>query len=171
MSGGRLAALLALHDRLTRTEFRVAGVALAAMLGAYLLEVISRYFFNAPTRWSSDVVQYMLCVCISLALPQVTRDAGHVAITSFLEKLAQVQQARVARAIVLLGTVTLFGTALVFLNLAAEQARQGIETVAVFPIPKWWLTAVVAVGLLDSSVHLLRQALEGTVSAGHELDV
>lgn len=169
---GPLARVLDIHDRFTRVEFAVACLALAVLLGAYVFEVVSRYGFNVPTRWSSDLVQYMLCVCISLALPLVTRDGGHVAITSFLEKLQSTPQARVTRAIVWLGVVVLGGTTLLFTQVAVDQARQGIETVAAFAIPKWWLTAVVTLGLLDSTLHLLRQGLGwNRAQAGQELNV
>lgn len=174
MSEGRErpARLLALHDRFTSAEFVAAGVALAVLLGSYLFEVVSRYGFDVPTRWSSDVVQYTLCVCVAMALPTVTRDSGHVAITSFLEKLQSTRQALATRAIVWLGAVTLIGTTLIFVQVALEQARQGVETVAALAIPKWWLTAVVGVGLLDSALHLLRQALGWSkAAAGHEMDV
>ena len=168
----RPARLLAFHDRFTSAEFLTAGVALAVMLGSYLYEVVSRYGFDVPTRWSSDVVQYTLCVCVAMALPTVTRESGHVAITSFLEKLRPERQALATRAIVWLGAATLAGTTMIFMQVAVEQARQGVETVAALAIPKWWLTGVVAVGLFDSGLHLLRQALGwSTASAGHEMDV
>jgi TRAP-type C4-dicarboxylate transport system permease small subunit len=38
---------------LTRGLFGLACMALMAMLLAYVIEVVLRYFFNAPTRWSS----------------------------------------------------------------------------------------------------------------------
>ena len=82
---GFRARLLTVHDRLTTTEFIVACGALTLLLGSYLFEVVLRYGFDAPTRWSSDIVQYMLCLCVAFAMPLVTRDGGHVAITSFLE--------------------------------------------------------------------------------------
>lgn len=153
------ARLLEIHDRFTQAEFVVACVALVIVLGSYLFEVVSRYGFGTPTRWSSDLVQYMLCVSMALALPEVTREGGHVAITSFLEKLRVAAQAHVVRAIAWLGVLGVGVTALLFVQVAINQASQGIETVAAFAIPKWWLTGVVALGLLDSALHLLRQAL------------
>ena len=168
----RPARLLAFHDRFTSAEFVAAGVALAVLLGSYLFEVVSRYGFNAPTRWSSDMVQYALCVCVAMALPMVTRESGHVAITSFLEKLRPTRQALATRAIVWLGAAALIGTTLIFMEVALEQARLGVETVAALAIPKWWLTAVVGVGLFDAGLHLLRQALGWSkAAAGHEMDV
>jgi len=164
--------LLGFHDALTRFTFALAGVALAVMLGAYLFEVVSRYGFNAPTRWTSDLVQYMLCVGVALALPQVTCEGGHVAITSFLEKLPQQSLVRAAHWIQGTGAVVLGCTAAVFVMVSLQQAEQGIDTVAAFAIPKWWLSALVAFGLVNAALHLLRQSRgHGTAQAGHEMDV
>jgi C4-dicarboxylate transporter, DctQ subunit len=164
--------LLSVHDGFSKLAFRIACVALLILLGSYLIEVVSRYGFNAPTRWTSDMVQYMLCVSMSLALPQVTREGGHVAITSFLEKMSAQHQAVAARYIQALGALTLAAVAVVFAIVTREQAVQGIETVAAFAIPKWWLSALVVVGLTGAALHLLRQAMGwDAAQAGHEMDV
>lgn len=164
--------LLALHDAITALAFVISGAALVVLLGAYLFEVVARYGFNAPTRWTSDLVQYMLCVCVALGLPQVTREGGHVAITSFLEKLAVTAQARAVRAIQAAGALVLGAVATAFVQVAWLQAAQGIETVAAFAIPKWWLSALVSFGMAVAALHLLRQCGGGTTAqAGHEMDV
>ena len=150
----------------------MAMVALVVLLCSFLYEVASRYFFGAPTLWSSDVVQYSMCVGAALALPAVTREGGHVAITSFLEKLSPSRHALASRAIVWLGAITLLGTTGIFLKVALDQARQGIETVAAFAIPKWWLTGIVGLGLLDAGLHLLRQAIGWShASTGRDIDL
>lgn len=174
MSAGRSGGhwVLALHDRVTTAAFAIAAVALAVLLGAFVYEVVARYVFRAPTRWSSDVVQYALCVSAALALPTVTREGGHVALTSLVEKLDDARQAALRSAIVWTGVATLALATAIFVRVGIEQARQGVETVAAFAIPKWWLTAAVAYGLLDSTLHLLRQALGSSRPAtGREIDV
>ena len=164
--------LLAAHDGFSKLAFRIACLALVVLLGAYLVEVVARYGFNAPTRWTSDLVQYMLCVSMSLAMPLVTRDGGHVAITSFLEKMSTQHQAVAARWIQGLGALALASAAAVFAMVGWDQARQGIETVAAFAIPKWWLSGLVVVGMSSAAMHLLRQALGfDAAKAGHEMDV
>jgi len=162
-----VAALLRLHDALTQAAFGLACAALLVLLGAYLFEVTARYAFNAPTRWSSDLVQYALCATVALALPAVTRDSGHVAITALLDKLSPPRQALAARAIQALGFLVTAATAAGFAQIAATQAAQGIETVAAFAIPKWWLSAMVTFGFAGASLHLLRQALAGTSIRGN----
>jgi TRAP-type C4-dicarboxylate transport system permease small subunit len=167
-----MSLLLSTHDRVSRAAFVVSCVALLVLLGAYLVEVIARYGFGAPTRWSSDVVQYALCVSMALALPIVTRDGGHVAITSFLEKASVNNQAIAARWIAVLGALTLTYAAYLCASTALTQMRDGIETVAAFAIPKAWLTWLVTYGFADSALHLLRQCIGlDTARAGHEMDV
>ena len=164
--------LLIVQDRISQAAFVLACAALLVLLGAYLYEVIARYGFSAPTRWSSDLVQYALCASVCLALPVVTRDGGHVAITSFLEKLPPLPLARATQAIQWLGVLALWSAAAVFTSVALSQWRQGIETVAAYAIPKWWLTALVVFGLFAAGGHLLRQACGiDAAQAGHEMDV
>jgi C4-dicarboxylate transporter, DctQ subunit len=167
-----MAWFFAAHDGFSKLAFRIACLALVVLLGAYLVEVVARYGFNAPTRWTSDLVQYMLCVSTSLALPWVTREGGHVAITSFLEKMSAARQAFAARCIQGLGALTLSSVAIVFVLVGWDQFRQGIETVAAFAIPKWWLSGLVVLGSSSAALHLLRQAVGvDDAQAGHEMDV
>jgi C4-dicarboxylate transporter, DctQ subunit len=165
-------SLLKLHDRLGRAAFVLACIALVVLLLAYVVEVIARYGFGAPTRWSSDLVQYALCVCMALALPVVTREGGHVAITSLLERVSPANQAIAARAIAAIAAATLIYAGFLCAQVALTQAREGIETVAAFAIPKSWLTALVAYGFIDSALHLVRQTFGFDVArAGHEMDI
>jgi C4-dicarboxylate transporter, DctQ subunit len=165
-------SILKLHDRIGRASFAIACVALLVLLAAYLIEVVARYGFGAPTRWSSDIVQYALCVSMALALPLVTRDGGHVAITSFLEKALVANQAIAARWIAGVGAITLAYAAFLCAQVAIGQMRDGIETVAAFAIPKAWLTWLVTYGFADSALHLMRQSLGvDRARAGHEMDV
>jgi C4-dicarboxylate transporter, DctQ subunit len=167
-----MSALLRAHDHLGRAAFVVACIALLVLLAGYLIEVVARYGFASPTRWSSDLVQYALCVSMALALPILTRDGGHVAITSFLEKLSIPHQAIAVRAIAAVSAITLGYAAILCAHVAINQARDGIETVAAFAIPKAWLTWLVTYGFADSALHLLRQALGiEQARAGHEMDV
>lgn len=152
--------MIRLLDALTAALFALACLALGAMLLSYLIEVALRYFFDAPTRWSSDVVAYALLFGVAFSLPTVTRDGGHVAITSVIERLSPDSQRTVKR---LLGWLSA-GVCLAASGLLASQAvaqwRDGIETVAAFAVPKWWLSASVALGLALSALHFLQPQRE-----------
>ncbi len=164
--------LLRTHDRLAQCSFYLACAALIVLLGTYLAEVTARYFFNAPTRWATDIVSYALLCATSFALPLVTREGGHVAITSFVEKLSPQRLQAATRLLAWISAAALLGTAILFVRIAVDQRAQGIETVAAVAIPMWWLTSAAAYGLADSGLHLLRQGLGlESARAGHELDV
>src|SRR5581483_2347546 len=75
-----LRALAYIHDRLSRTGFILAACILAFISVAYCYEVVSRYFFNAPTIWASPLVSYALCLTIFLALPDLTRRGLQISI-------------------------------------------------------------------------------------------
>ncbi len=143
---------------LTRSMFAVACAALLVMLGAYLCEVLLRYAFNAPTRWSSDVVSYAMLLTIAFALPAVTRDSGHVAITSLIDRLAPAPREVARRALAVLSALACAGGAALLTLQARAQSVGGIETVAALAVPKWWLSAAVALGLAVAALEFLRQA-------------
>lgn len=153
---------------LTRALFAMACAALALMLFGYVAEVVLRYFFNAPTRWSSDVVSYSLLVCVSFALPAVTRDGGHVAIVSLVESLAESRQQVMFRALAWVSAAACAAATALLASQGLAQWREGIDTVAALAIPKWWLSGVVALGFagaagqfVDHALHRKAQALGG----------
>ena len=68
-----IARLAAAHDALSRLGFDVAAGCLGVIVCSYCYEVVSRYFFNAPTIWAGPLVAYMLCALVFLAAPDITR--------------------------------------------------------------------------------------------------
>ena len=152
-------ALGRLHDASSRALFWAAGLALCAAMALYLFEVASRYVLNAPTTWSGEAVQYCLAILIFAALPEVTRWSAHVAIdivpTSLPERLA----APLLRLNGLIATAACSVAAFIAANEAMTQFERGLMTNAAHPIPRWWLTAVIALGLASAGLHFLRQAV------------
>lgn len=160
-----MSALARVQALLTRGLFGLACMALVAMLLAYVTEVVLRYAFNAPTRWSSDVVSYAMLVCIAFALPAVTRDNGHVAITSLVERLPLAVRAPVFRALAWLGALACLAASALLWSQGIDQWRGGIETVAAFAIPKWWLSAAAGLGFAGAAAHFVGHALQAVAEA------
>jgi len=121
--------LMRAHDRLTVWGVQLAMVALAMMVSAYVLEVVLRYGFNTPTRWSSDLVSYLLLFITFMALPQVTASGGHVAVTALLERISPGRQRHAAR------------------------------VMAAYPVPKAWVSVWIIYGLGSSALYFLRAAI------------
>jgi len=146
------------HDMTSRVLFWCAGGALALAVSLYVFEIIARYFFNAPTSWSGELVQYCLCVLIFFALPEVTRKKAHVAIDMIPEMLSPKMQQILRRINALLAGCTCFVAGAIVTTAVFKQFDTGLLTNAVHPIPRWWITSVIMIGLISSGIHFIRKA-------------
>lgn len=151
-------------DAVTKLSFKVSAVALAAMLFLVVNEVVMRYFFNAPTTWSMDVNQWLFALSIMMALPEVTRVNGNVAITVLIDRMSERKRA-IATTLILLVSFTACMVA--FYIAGTETLRQfdrAIMTTWVKPIPKWWISICIPFGFLLSGLQFLRLGLKRSPS-------
>ena len=146
------------QDALSRAGFILAACVLAFISAAYCYEVISRYFFNAPTIWASPLVSYALCLTIFLALPDLARRGLQISIDlheswaspATLEALLRIT--RLAAAIACLAAAWITG------EQALSEYSLGVWTNTYMPIPKWWLFVFIPYGFLSAGIYFLRQA-------------
>lgn len=148
------------HDAASRALFALAGAALALIVVLYASEVVARYFFDAPTTWSGEAVQYSLAVVLFCALPDVTRRSAHVAIDIVPEALPDKRRRTLASINNLIAAGVTASAGWIVFGEALTQFNRGLLTNAAHPIPRWWLTAVIAVGLFGASLHFLRHAVD-----------
>ncbi len=127
--------------------------------GLYLVEVTARYFLNAPTTWSLEAVQYALAVLIFAALPEVTRRSAHVTIDIVPSALPKRSAEILSRINNLIGAAACSLAAWIAMMEAVKQFDRGLLTNAAHPIPRWWITSVIALGLASSAVHFLRHTM------------
>ncbi|MEM8853940.1 MAG: TRAP transporter small permease [Pseudomonadota bacterium] len=147
------------HDGSSKLLFVAAGLALAAAATLYVFEVTARYAFNAPTTWSGEVVGYALCLVIFLGLPEATRRGAHIAIDIVPSTLTGWKAAALLRTTDALAAAACLAAGLIAGREALNQLSRGLMTNAAHPIPRWWITAVIAAGLLSAALHFLRHAL------------
>ncbi|TAG01770.1 MAG: TRAP transporter small permease [Betaproteobacteria bacterium] len=155
----RLEPLLRAHDRLTSLGVQLAMLALAVMVGAYVLEVVARYAFDAPTRWSADLVSYLLLFIAFMAMPQVTASGGHVAVTALLEQLSPARQRSASRVIAMAGAAVCVLLGWIALQETLRQASGNVRMMAAYPVPKAWISVWIIYGLASSALYFLRHAL------------
>lgn len=146
-----------IHDRTSRGLFLLAGAALVTALALHVFEVVARYFFGAPTTWSEEAVQYALSVVIFGALPEITRRNGHIAIDVVPEMLTGASARWLGRFNVAIAAAACAISAWIAASEAQIQFEQGLLTNAANPIPRWWITTFIAVGLCSAAIHFLRQ--------------
>lgn len=145
-----------LLDGLTWLGFGAAILALAALTVSYIYEIVARYFFRAPTTWSSDVVGYALSATVFLALPFITAQGRHVAVTLVLDAVPRPVKSLMQRLIDAIGAGASFAAAWFSWTQNLRQFRLDILTLANDPIPKWWITGLITAGLVLCGLHFLR---------------
>lgn len=145
------------HDRLTSATFFLAQLCLVAIVFAYSYETVARYFFSAPTWWSNEVVAFALCIGTFLALPQVTREAGHIAITFVIDILPDPTARHVHIALAIASGLVCLLVAWICLKANITHFLRDEMLVRVRPVPKLWLSVWLTYGFLSAGLHFLRQ--------------
>ncbi len=148
--------LCAVHDAITAAAAVLAAIGLILIVVFYVYEVVTRYFFNSPTAWVSDFVSYGLAAAVFLALPKVTKDKTHVAVTILVDLLPAKINGLVHGIISLVGFACLSIAAYISLQENLRQYAKNIETLAVVSIPQWWVSGFITFGLALSALYMLR---------------
>lgn len=145
------------HDATSRWLFVLAGGALTLAVALYVLEVVMRYALGAPTTWTGETVRYALAVLIFCALPDITRRNAHVSIDILPDVLPPGVSLWLGRATALIAAAACGVAGWIIAGEAMRQFDRGLMTNAANPIPRWWITAVIALGFTSAALHFLRQ--------------
>jgi TRAP-type C4-dicarboxylate transport system permease small subunit len=145
------------HDIMTKASYNFGVALVAFMVLAFCYEVVARYAFNAPTSWASSLVSYALCLSIFAAMPELTRINAHVAIGVLIDRVSPYRARQLSKLVRFLAAFACVFSAIICLNTCWEEYRDGIETMSVYPLPKWSITIFIPYGLLSSSIYFVRQ--------------
>lgn len=143
-------------DVMTKIAYHISGAALAGILCLIVNEVFLRYFFNSPTTWAGDANQWLFALATMLALPEITRVNGNVAITILLERLPEEKRVIWARVLSFVSCIACFLALYISGNEVFRQFSMGITTNWIYPVPKWWVSVAIPVGFLLCSLQFLR---------------
>ena len=146
-------------DVVSAALFVSAGAALGAMVLLTLWEVVARYAFDAPTTWTAEAAGYALAAVVFAGLPEVTRRNAHVAIDVLPVLLPPRAGAALVRITDAVAGLTAGIAAAIVAREAWRQLGRGLMTNAAVPVPRWPITAVIALGLGLAALVLIRQAL------------
>lgn len=152
--------LLRLHGLITDLGYLAAALGLAGMGALYCMEVVFRYFLNAPTRWSLEVVTSLMLAVVFLAIPHAVRGGMHIAVT-LLADLYPGHVRRLAFALNSIGLVLCSFVAYVSLGENLAQYAGSIETIGNLVFPKWWLSVFITYGFANSALWYLRLLFTG----------
>ncbi|MCL7942279.1 TRAP transporter small permease [Halomonas sp. ATCH28] len=150
--------IASLHDNITRFGFYFGGATLVGIVICFWIEVVSRYFFNSPTLWSNALVAYFLCISVSLAMPELARTHGHIAITILSEKLPPVARVKYDRFLVMIAGIVCLITVWIVVDETLRQIGSGTTTAMGINVPKYWLSSFICYAFINTSFHFLRHA-------------
>ena len=89
--------------------WQIAGLpgalCIAALLVISVFEIVSRYGFNAPTFWATEISTYVGVAAVFLSLAYAEVRGEHVRVEAFLEQLSEARRAPVLRLANWLGVV------------------------------------------------------------------
>lgn len=146
-------------DLLTKISYHISGLALAGILCLVVNEVFMRYFFNAPTTWAGDMNQWLFALATMLALPEITRVKGNVAITIILERMPQGRREIHEMILSIISALACLLAVYISGHEVMRQFSMGITTNWIYPVPKWWVSGAIPVGFFLSSLQFLRLGL------------
>jgi len=149
------------------TACGVLAVIIVALLAFCVgLEVIMRYFFNAPTRWVIEFSEYALLWIAFLAGAWILRQEGHVRV----EMLTEMLSPRLQR--VLHAVTSWLGAAVcaVFCYVSTVYVIRIFESGEMLfksvPIERWTIMAVIPPGLALLAIQFIRRAFQPPPAAG-----
>jgi C4-dicarboxylate transporter DctQ subunit len=136
-----LHTVAALYRRLLEALAIIAGVMLAAMAFAIVLDVVVRNLGFQPPAHTLTLTEYGLLYLTMLAAPWLVREKGHVyieLITAALSPRARFWLTRVVYALCVVTCAVIFWFGL---EVTIAHYQRAVIEVRSFDIPRWLLTA------------------------------
>src|SRR4030081_533503 len=145
MNGSIVAALMRANGRVALWLARIASVALAIIAAVTFVDVVGRYFFNAPFAFTVELTQMLMAIVVFFGVGLVTHEDAHISADVVTLRLPPRWRAAVAAVTNLL--------ALCFLAILtwrlwghAEFLYGKGDTTMVWTVPLWPVAFAVALG-------------------------
>lgn len=160
-----MAALSRAFDWLLEALAWAAAAMIVFALTTVSIDVVLRYFFNAPIAWVMQVSEYVMLYVPMLAGAYVLRREEHVAVDIVVGALSPAVRRRLTAvtsvAAAAVAGIVAYGGWLV----TSEQFQLGTPTLDAVKIPAFLVTVAVPLGCGALAVQFLRRALAALRSA------
>lgn len=144
------------HDATSELGLHAGLLALALMTLLTFVGTMSRYFLGAPIPWIPDWTNYLLAISVFVTAPAVTKRGLHVSMDILPSLLPSPTLRKVATVIAMASTCAILAViSWLLLSSLVAAWTDGMTTAASFPIPRWWLLAVILYGFASSGLHVL----------------
>jgi len=153
-------ALAYIYDRaLAGTAIVVAILIVMAML-LVTAEVISRSFFNSPIGWVLEATEAILLYAPFLGLAWlVRRTEGHVRIDVVINAFDGRTQELINAWVAVIAAIVCFIAGSLATSTTWDHIGRAVNTGGIYPIPKYTVLFVIALGLLMTGIEFVRKAL------------
>jgi C4-dicarboxylate transporter DctQ subunit len=149
--------LSAIFDHIITWMSVLAGILLAFSVISVSISVATRYFFNYPVGWVTEICAYILLYITFMVAAWVLKEEAHVTIDIILEQLKPRVQS-------FINIITSYISAIVCLILTFFGAREtwelyktGYFTPTELELPKWIINIIIFVGSLLLFIQFLRR--------------
>jgi TRAP-type C4-dicarboxylate transport system permease small subunit len=149
-------------DRFLRAMALLAGLVLLALMLFTVLDVVMRYFFNAPFRGSLEATEFAMALIVFLSLSYCGWQGGHIAVDLFEGYLRAPVLRLLPAAIAFIGA-GLF--ALIAYQLVVETSHSWSQVSNMLRVMHWPFKLVAAFGSALFAVVLLLQGIEAARGA------
>lgn len=137
---------LRIVDGISVTAARIAAVMIVIIAVILAYEVLARYVFRAPTRWTSDVGTTLMIWLTFLAMAQSLRSDGMIRITAVVANApASVRKLSQGFTLVVIGGFSLLAVWLCF-GAMVESFTMGRRQPTMLQMPEWIAEAPIIVG-------------------------
>ena len=150
-------------DRLNTWIGRTAAFLILPLVFVIMYEVISRYLFNSPTRWSNEISQYLLVAVVMLGGAYCLADNEHVNVDIFYRNFTWRTRAFVE--ILTFFMVISFVTAIVWKGgeVCYDALIQGKRSQTIFAMPLFPSMVLVPIGAILIGLQSLARALRAVI--------
>jgi C4-dicarboxylate transporter DctQ subunit len=156
------------YDRVITGLAVTGGISLVIITIAIIIDVVLRNTGFRPSQSTSALVEYVMLYSTMAAAPWLVRKNGHVAITSFVERLPQRLRFLAGRAVLILCIFVLGLLSWRSSAVGLEMVAAGSVDMRSINIPSWVLYAMLAGGFGLMTLEFLRMLLRGNIYTGNE---
>ncbi|KGF69781.1 C4-dicarboxylate ABC transporter permease [Hoeflea sp. BAL378] len=160
--------LVRFYDRMITGLAITGGISLVIITIAIIIDVVLRNTGFRPSQSTSALVEYVMLYSTMAAAPWLVRNNGHIAITSFVERLPGSSRLFVGRAVLIL-CIVMLGL------LSWRSGAVGLQMLATasvdmrsINIPSWVLYAMLSGGFGLMTLEFLRMLFKGHIYTGSE---
>jgi tripartite ATP-independent transporter DctM subunit len=157
-------------DLVSRISGTLSALATVAMMAIMLFEVVSRYFFNEPTFWVTEISSYLVAGSTFLALAYAQRQGEHIQVGFLIDSINVQNKELLLRIGVWMEMAFVSMTAWQFGTFLRSEFIHNSRDWGLLATPQWIPETPVFIGLVAFVLAILKDAMcmKPTVSAGRQ---